>query len=293
MAKETIDRAAAGTLTNVTLVTPALGTPASGVLTNCTGLPVAGGGTGVATLGDAGVLIGNGTGAVQVTSAGTAGQVLTSNGAGVDPTFQTPAAGGSKYYTVFSTAFETAARFESFGTDDSTTTFGSGGLTISSVAAQNAGRKASAFTSIGIADDYIWSTSYRRTTNIDAGTESYIGSTNDATVTVTDDDITYTSVDQFGVKHIGDGTNTDYSATNSDGTSETATEILADQGNLNLTIEIEVDGGVDLTWYDLNGSALATHTTNLPNAVMKFFATVIGTANTNLIVSSVAVTAIH
>lgn len=42
MAYETIDRAAAGTLTNVTLVTPALGTPASGVLTNATGLPVAG-----------------------------------------------------------------------------------------------------------------------------------------------------------------------------------------------------------------------------------------------------------
>lgn len=58
-------------------------------------LPVANGGTGAATLGDAGVLIGNGTGAVQVTSAGTAGQVLTSNGAGVDPTFQAAAGGGT------------------------------------------------------------------------------------------------------------------------------------------------------------------------------------------------------
>ena len=82
--------------TSPTLVTPALGTPASGVLTNCTGLPVAGGGTGVATLGNAGVLIGNGTGAVQVTGAGTSGQVLTSNGAGVDPTFQAAAGGGDK-----------------------------------------------------------------------------------------------------------------------------------------------------------------------------------------------------
>ena len=53
-----------------------------------TPVSVANGGTGVATLGDAGVLIGNGTGAVQVTGAGTSGQVLTSNGAGVDPTFQ-------------------------------------------------------------------------------------------------------------------------------------------------------------------------------------------------------------
>lgn len=79
------------TLTSPVLVTPALGTPTSGVLTNCTGLPVAGGGTGVATLADAGVLIGNGTGAVQVTGAGTGGQVLTSNGVGVDPTFQAAA----------------------------------------------------------------------------------------------------------------------------------------------------------------------------------------------------------
>lgn len=36
--------------TSPTLVTPALGTPASGTLTNCTGLPVAGGGTGVAAI---------------------------------------------------------------------------------------------------------------------------------------------------------------------------------------------------------------------------------------------------
>jgi hypothetical protein len=37
------------TLSNKTLVAPALGTPASGVLTNCTGLPIAGGGTGQTT----------------------------------------------------------------------------------------------------------------------------------------------------------------------------------------------------------------------------------------------------
>jgi hypothetical protein len=80
--------------TSPTLTTPALGTPSALVLTNATGLPVAGGGTGAATLGDAGVLIGNGTGAVQVTSAGTAGQVLMSNGTGVDPTFQTASGTG-------------------------------------------------------------------------------------------------------------------------------------------------------------------------------------------------------
>lgn len=57
-------------------------------LTLTTDLAVADGGTGASTFTDAGVLIGNGTGAIQVTSAGTSGHVLTSNGAGVDPTFQ-------------------------------------------------------------------------------------------------------------------------------------------------------------------------------------------------------------
>ena len=51
-------------------------------------IDVAHGGTGVATLTSHGVLIGQGTSAVHITSAGTAGQVLTSNGASADPTYQ-------------------------------------------------------------------------------------------------------------------------------------------------------------------------------------------------------------
>lgn len=52
-------------------------------------LPVPQGGTGQTTLTSHGVLIGNGTSAINATSAGTSGQVLTSNGASADPTFQT------------------------------------------------------------------------------------------------------------------------------------------------------------------------------------------------------------
>jgi len=51
-------------------------------------LPVGNGGTGANTLTDSAVLLGNGTAAVQGASPGTAGYVLTSNGAGVDPSFQ-------------------------------------------------------------------------------------------------------------------------------------------------------------------------------------------------------------
>jgi len=57
---------------------------------------VAAGGTGAATLTAHGVLVGEGTGAVVATSAGTATQVLTSNGAAADPTFQAVPADATK-----------------------------------------------------------------------------------------------------------------------------------------------------------------------------------------------------
>ena len=57
--------------TSPTLITPLLGTPTSGTLTNCTGLLVTGGGTGLATL--SGLAYGNGTSAF---SAATAAQVV-------------------------------------------------------------------------------------------------------------------------------------------------------------------------------------------------------------------------
>lgn len=52
-------------------------------------LSVTNGGTGVNTLGAHGVLVGEGASNVAVTGAGSSGQVLTSNGASSDPSFQT------------------------------------------------------------------------------------------------------------------------------------------------------------------------------------------------------------
>lgn len=89
--------------TNVTLTLG--GTPATALLqaTSITAgwsgqLAVSRGGTGLASATAYAVLCGGttSTGAFQsVASVGTAGQVLTSNGAGALPTFQTPAAGGA------------------------------------------------------------------------------------------------------------------------------------------------------------------------------------------------------
>tara|TARA_R110000772_G_scaffold54888_3_gene125294 strand:- start:1307 stop:1768 length:462 start_codon:yes stop_codon:yes gene_type:complete len=54
---------------------------------------VAQGGTGASSFTTRGILYGNGSSAIAATSAGTSGQVLTSNGSGSDPTFQTISGG--------------------------------------------------------------------------------------------------------------------------------------------------------------------------------------------------------
>jgi len=99
IAAVTTDNTGTGALvfaTNPVFVTPNIGTPSAGVLTNCTGLLVTGGGTGVATSVAYGVQVGGttDTGAHQVITPGTAGKVLTSGGASAVPTWETAGGGG-------------------------------------------------------------------------------------------------------------------------------------------------------------------------------------------------------
>ncbi len=85
-------------LTSPTFVTPALGTPSALVLTNATGLPVAGGGTGRATGTTAYALIATGTtatGAQQSLAAGATTELLVGGGASALPVWTTATGSGA------------------------------------------------------------------------------------------------------------------------------------------------------------------------------------------------------
>jgi hypothetical protein len=78
------DLTVGGSIQSPTLVTPALGTPASGVGTNLTGIPY----TGLANGTDGELITWDSSGVAANVAVGDAGQVLTSNGAGAEPTMQ-------------------------------------------------------------------------------------------------------------------------------------------------------------------------------------------------------------
>lgn len=84
-------------------------------------LSVAYGGTGATSFTTGGVLVGNGTGAIQVTDAGTSGQVLTSNGAGLSPTFQN--INTLNWLTIFGTSTTMVAGNGYIPTNVATTSF--------------------------------------------------------------------------------------------------------------------------------------------------------------------------
>jgi len=109
--------------TSPTLVTPVLGTPTSGTLTNCTGLPIAGGGTGQATAQTA-------INALSAVAGATNEHVLTKDTTTGNAIFKVAAAGGGLGYalSVLSGAGDAA--------DTSTKYFGNLPLNVSGIAGQ-------------------------------------------------------------------------------------------------------------------------------------------------------------
>lgn len=98
--------------TSPTLVTPALGTPASGVMTNMTGLPVAGLANGT----DGELITWDSSGVAATVAVGSSGQVLTSNGTGAAPTFQ--AASGNTFARVVKKTDQIKNSDTTFADDD-------------------------------------------------------------------------------------------------------------------------------------------------------------------------------
>jgi len=112
-----------------TLVTPALGTPASGVLTNATGLPETGLLDNAVTLAkmaggtDGNLITYDACGNPAAVATGTAAQVLTSNGMGAAPTFQAAGAGGCGFTNVKVTPCDVSITCDNTLTNDTTLQF--------------------------------------------------------------------------------------------------------------------------------------------------------------------------
>lgn len=94
-------------------------------------LTVPGGGTGLATATAHGVLLGEGAAAFGFTGAGTAGQVLTSNGASADPTFQTAGGGLTVGSTTIASGTTTKVLFDNAGVLGEYTITGTGNVVMS------------------------------------------------------------------------------------------------------------------------------------------------------------------
>jgi Concanavalin A-like lectin/glucanases superfamily len=102
-----------GSVTEIDTGTGLTGGPinGSGTISLQTPVAVANGGTGGSSFTPHGVLVGEGSSAIAATGTGTSGQVLTSNGASSDPTFQTISSGSGTVTTTGSPASGNLAKF--------------------------------------------------------------------------------------------------------------------------------------------------------------------------------------
>lgn len=279
-----------------TLVTPALGTPASGVLTNCTGLPTTGLVDDAVTLakmaaGTAGNLITyDASGNPAAVATGTAGQVLTSNGAGAAPTFQAASGGSTLAVLAFSTMFETAGRFTSTVTGGGAfATFATSGVALGTGA--TGGHSASvtlALTSNATTTNLFnagakWSGVFRFDTKGTTGS-AYFGI---GTVTIAGSGHTFTD-NHIGFKVVISGSTATISATVANGTTETSTSMGTITTNDSVWMHVEVISTASVKFYlrVTSGawSSATEITTNIPTATTNILQ--VGVSNDNTATAS-------
>lgn len=187
-------------------------------------------------------------------------------------TFVSPQETLTGIINLFSTSFEATGRLVAFGTDDATTTLGINGLDMSAGASQNAGRAIQTQIGQSLATGHsIVGFQFRPRNGEGSGEVCYVGVGENTPLTISDSAITYTSRSNYGVKIIGDGTNIDIWATNANRSgTETATEIYANATPTEVVNlhAMEYIGGTSIIWRSFDGTALATHTTNLPTTAM-------------------------
>src|SRR3990167_8655169 len=195
---------------------------------------------------------------------GTATHVLTSNGAGAAPTFQAASGGGNPSWISWHPPMSATAGWSATAVNGGTRT-----------QAGQAGTRLDTSTNSGASEHvYLETPTGITTVMFGSATKTMFGCwffENGAgaastvwmgigEVTVAGTGITFTP-DQAGFKRIGVAGVFTASATNGNGTTETATAIAA---TANGGLSFVKDGTTDIKFYK-NGSLVATHTTNLPN----------------------------
>ena len=285
------------TLVDTTVTTlsslASIGTITTGVW-NGTTIAVANGGTGQTSLTVHGVVIGNAGSAVNVTSAGSTGQALISNGASADPTFQ---AIPNPIMNVASTVFETAGRFTATATGTGTVTFGANGIQLNTGGTGTSSEKIT--WQIGGSNQQLFNgnPTFACTVQINSNPATIKGITfvGLGTPTVSGTDITMTD-NHMGFKLIGNGSSTSLFATQGDGSTETASSALttvATQDQLDLIMVVTSGTSANYYWR-LNGGSLsaatnlATHAPSASTAVNVSTFAVSNQANANIYTHSIA-----
>jgi hypothetical protein len=230
---------------------------------------VADGGTGVSSLTAYAVMCGGttSTGAVQsIAGVGTSGQVLTSNGAGALPTFQTAAAPAVNQGITLHYNFEQAVGSTGKIKDESAssgTLALSGGGWLGTTSATNSGRAIAQLSSSGTKQlDYDDSPVFQAVMNLGAVPGSWAG--------LWFLSLSYSGLPTLNVdvaKHIAFMGSTVAAAetnvaSNADGTTQTSTTVTIGTGNQNF-LKMKYTTGTNIV-YSVNGTTVATHTTNMP-----------------------------